>query len=714
MNVDAQVSTTSRPASSSVESKWEPALPVVTNPARILRPKSAIPMFREDSWELAAMAPDRTRHHITVNFDLAPARFRTPLKQALWIAINEGLPDEAVQRLGGGAKRHLKATTLVVHFGRIAAFLRAVVAIQPEVRSLRGITETTASKAGEAGCSSANMTRNRMASVRLLHYLTQRLDVQHRLPEPPWLEEIGIRVPWGGENSTPILPEDIATPLLLWSTAFVNAFSEDILQADRRVNEWRPDKVKVPTSQEREDFLGNWGSRFGTKLPSTMHNGELAFAMKYACFRMNHPVVYEHGFARPISNWPGFTISADPHCPIGVPVKGTIHGQTWQPQGLDFYSIRTWCRHLQAAAMILLGLDAAMRPEELLNLEIDVVNEPGLTVPALERVEAPDGQVRYLLRGRTFKSRIEPDGVERSWALTESGAHAVRVLERLSGGRGRLFAARGRDNDSAQDFPVMTSGAANTSLRDFAAVTRSITRELRLPTEYMLPDDAEDFLTLKVLRRTSEAITQDMVGGVLAGAHQAGHTVRDPYDTKVTEGYGSRLSTTKTGWGRQTTDRVTALAHLAIEAQTATIGGPAAARATRIAEMAVSELHLVDAANLMTPLRSKEWRRITTSLNQDVYEVELSEGHVAFCIFDVTRSMCTEDGEQPDLAGCRITCQNKALTRDSVKGLELRRQQLVEDSRDPALTKEERIRASVLAEQYDNQITQSGLASEKT
>jgi hypothetical protein len=692
---------------------WDPDLPVVTNSKRVLRPGAPISVYRDDVWSLAPIAPTRKRNGLNVNFNLVPARFREALKQATWIVINEGLPDEAVFRGGGSAKQFQSAGTISVHFHRVAAFLRVVTDVQPEVRSLRGITQETMEKAArDSSAGSPAEFSRKLACVRQLHDVTRRLDSRNRFPEPPWLNDGSLATRPSGENSTPILPTDIAVPLLLWALAFINEFADDILLADAAVNAWQPKHEKAPTMADRERILSDWAKRFGTELPSTRKSGTLGFALAYAGFLMNSPVHYLHGFARPIRDYPGFTLSQSGHCPVNTPVRGQIHGQIWQPQKLDYYTIPTWRRHLQSAAMIVLGLDGAIRPEELLNLEVAVTKEDGESVPSLEAVEAPDGQVRHLVRGRKFKGQSQPDGVERTWALTEFGAQAVRVLIRMNGGKGRLFAARGSHRDPTRELPVMTNNIANQNLRDFAAATRALTKTLELPEQYLLPDDAEDFLILKTLRRTSEATTQEMVGGVLAGAHQAGHTVRDAYDTKTTEGYGSRMSTTKTGWGRQTTDRATALAHLAVEAQTAVIGGPAAARATRIAEMAVSELHLVDAANLMTPLRSKEWRRITASLNQDVYEVELAGDHVAFCIFDVTRSMCTEEGEKPDLAGCRITCQNKALSRDSVKGLELRRQQLLADSQNPALTHEERLRAAHLADEYRTQIQQSGLADE--
>lgn len=230
--------------------------------------------------------------------------------------------------------------------------------------------------------------------------------------------------------------------------------------------------------------------------------------------------------------------------------------------------------------------------------------------------------------------------------------------------------------------------------------------QLDLPKEYLFPEDAEDYMTLSVLRRTSEVLTQQEIGGVLAGAHQAGHQVRDPYDTRVTEGYGGLATQSKVG--RRTSDRTEkALAHLVNESRLGALGGPGAVRARDVADLAAAELELVDPANLMTPVLSKEWKRITKSVGQTVYEVPLSGGAHAYCIFHLPWSACTKEGEGPDVAGCKLVCPNKALTTESIRGLRYRQAELQYSKQ--GATAEETIRADRLIEAYEEQITESGL-----
>ena len=235
---------------------------------------------------------------------------------------------------------------------------------------------------------------------------------------------------------------------------------------------------------------------------------------------------------------------------------------------------------------------------------------------------------------------------------------------------------------------------------------RCLAAELALPEEYDFPEDAEELMTLSVLRRTSEVLTQQEIGGVLAGAHQAGHRVRDTYDTRVTEGYGGLATQSKAG--RRTSERTgQALAKLVTDTRQGIVGGPAGDRALEAADLAAAELELVDPSNLMTPVLSKEWKRITKSVGQSVYEVPLAGGAHAYCIFYLPWSACTKEGEEPDIAGCKISCPNKALTTDSIRGLQQRQQEL-ETSKQGA-TREEVIRADHLIDAYAEQITDSGL-----
>ncbi|MCG7606794.1 MULTISPECIES: hypothetical protein [Mycobacterium] len=695
---------------------WNDGAPVITNAKRILREDAPIPTFNENVWNLAAMTPPRQRQAPICHFESIPRQFRHPLKKAVWLLINEGKPERAVQRGGTNTKRWVTAGAIMHFMYHIRALLTYVTKETPEVQSLGGIVSETmdayvGSFEGKRDPRTATMY---YGSIRLLHDLTANLPASERLTAPSWVDDkVFINRSGPSDNATPPMPDNVLTPMLLWSVAFAEQFADDILSARDAISAYVPATVQdTPMdAQQAKEIAVAWRKHHGDSLPCTDSSGT-GIAVGYMSFMLNWPIRFQRsGLRRLLKRCPEIAVSESRSCPVPTPVNGRIHGKCWQPTGLDYYRLTAHQSDLQSACMFLVGLNSSMRSDELLSLELETRQDDGISKPVTERIEAPDGQVRHLLHGRTFKGQHgvdgtqRADGIVRTWAITELGATAVSVLERLNGRHGRLFVpARTSTTDGAARSPTTEWAAEN--LRKFATRMRCLATELALPEEYFFPDDAEDFMTLTVLRRTSEVLTQQEIGGVLAGAHQAGHRIRGPYDTRVTEGYGGLATQSKLG--RRTSKRTgQALAHLVVESRQGVIGGPAAQRALEVADLAAAELELVDPANLMTPVLSKEWTRITKSVGQSVYEVPLAGGTYAYCIFHLPWSACTKEGEEPDVAGCKIACPNKALTMDSVRGLQQRQREL-EASKQGAST-EEVIRADHLINAYEEQITDSGI-----
>ncbi len=697
-----------------IPGSWSNDTPVIANAKRILREETPIPYFGENSWNLAAIAPSRKRGKLTCNFESIPSQFRLPAKKAVWLLINAGKPNRSVRRGGTNTKKWVAPTTIVGFVDDIRAFLRYVRVETPEVRTLRGIVSGTMD--AYVGSLDGKITResagSHYASIRLLHDLTANLPARERLKQPSWVDDKIFLGDRGSDNAAAPMPDAVLTPMLLWSVAFVEQFAEDIFLARDALNAYAPAVQDIPMSlQQAEEIVLAWRKHHGNSLPGTDTSAR-GIALSYMCFMLNWPTRFRRsGLDRQLSQFPEMVLSDNASCPVPTPLNGRVHGECWQPNGLDYYRLNSHEVDLQSAALFILGLNSSMRPEELLNLELEVLQDDGTSKRATERVQAPDGQVRHLLHGRTFKGQDGVDGtprahgVVRTWAITELGATAVSVLERLNGRHGRLFVTVGTANTSRAVESLMTTRAAH-NLRTFVKRMRYLAAELKLPEEYVFPVDAEDFMTLSVLRRTSEVLTQQEIGGVLAGAHQAGHNVRAPYDTRVTEGYGGLATQSKVG--RRTSERTgQALAKLVADTRQGVIGGPAGDRALQVADLAAAELELVDPSNLMTPVLSKEWKRITKSVGQSVYEVPLAGGAHAYCIFYLPWSACTKEGEEPDIAGCKIACPNKALTTDSIRGLQQRQKEL-EASKQGA-TSEEVIRADHLIDAYAEQIVDSGL-----
>jgi hypothetical protein len=705
-----------QPIAVGLPDSWSDDIPVISNSDRIIRAEAPIPTFGQNVWSLAAMAPPRMRKGLTCNFESIPSQFVLPVKKAMWILINEGTPDHAVQRGSCNSKKWVAPNTIGGHLNIVRAFLTYVTKKTPEVRSLRGIiSETMDAYVGTIeGKIAKESTITHYGSIRLLHVLTADLHASERLRAPSWVDDkVFVKDSGQSDNATPPMPEAVLTPMLLWSVAFIEQFADDILAARDAIGRYSPAIVqkKEINAHQAQQIANAWRNDYGDSLPWTNVSNE-GIALSYMCFILNWATHFRSGGLTPkLSHTRGMKASDRPGCPLPTPVHGRVHGRCWQPDGLDYYRAILHAIDLQSACLFLLGLNSALRPQELMNLQIEVLHDDGTSRRVVERVEAPDGQVRHLLYGRTFKGQNgvdgtqRADGVVRPWAITELGATAVSVLERLNGRHGRLFVPLRRI--SKDGFTQsLTTQTASTNLRSFVSRMRSLAKELMLPEEYLFPEDAEDFMTLSVLRRTSEVITQQEVGGILAGAHQAGHRVGGPYDTRATEGYGGLATQSKVG--RRTSKRIgQALAQLVVESRQGVVGGPAGDRALDVADLAAAELELVDPANLMTPVLSKEWKRITKSVGQSVYEVPLAGGMHAYCIFHLPWSACTKEGEEPDVAGCKMVCPNKALTKDSIRGLQQRQQEL-EASKQGA-TSEEAMRADHLIAAYEEQITDSGL-----
>ena len=205
------------------------------------------------------------------------------------------------------------------------------------------------------------------------------------------------------------MPDAVLTPMLLWSVAFIEQFADDILTALAAVRGYEPDVQSYATVRQTDQFLIAWMDQHGELLPWT-DSSSGGIALSYMCFILNWPIRFQHVNYR-LSKFPELMLSDNPSCPIPTRADGRIHGKRWQPNGLDYYRLIPHQNDLQSACLFLLGLNSSMRPEELLELEVETYEDDGTKRPVTERVQAPDGQVRHLLYGRTFKGQ---DGVDRT------------------------------------------------------------------------------------------------------------------------------------------------------------------------------------------------------------------------------------------------------------------------------------------------------------
>lgn len=131
------------------------------------------------------------------------------------------------------------------------------------------------------------------------------------------------------------------------------------------------------------------------------------------------------------SRFPDIVGSDNPAGPVPTPLNGRVHRGCWQPEVLEYYRVNAHRADLRSARMFVLGLDSSMRPEELLNLELEALQDDETNRPLAERSKVPEPQARHLLSGRIFRGQdrgtLTTDGPAQS-PTTTLAAESLRKL----------------------------------------------------------------------------------------------------------------------------------------------------------------------------------------------------------------------------------------------------------------------------------------------
>jgi len=317
---------TAQPSAVGSPASWNDDTPVIANAKRILRDDAPIPTFNENVWNLEAMAPPRLRHALVCNFDSIPCHFRYPVKKAVWLLINEGKPGHAVRRGGTRTKRRVEVGAVTQFVSHIRTLLTYVTKETPEVRSLAGIVSETLDGYVDSleGRIDSHSAIAHYGSIRLLHDLTANFAASERLTAPSWVDD-KVFVNRGGhsDNATPPMPDNVLTPMRLWSVAFVEHFAEDILSARDAVNAYVPAMVQdTPMdAQQAHEMVLAWREHHGDSLPCT-DNGGGGIAVGYMCFILNWPIRFQRsGLPKFLIDYPEITVSESPSCPVPAPVE---------------------------------------------------------------------------------------------------------------------------------------------------------------------------------------------------------------------------------------------------------------------------------------------------------------------------------------------------------------------------------------------------------
>ncbi|MGI8677636.1 MAG: hypothetical protein ACR2LX_02895 [Jatrophihabitans sp.] len=232
-----------------------PAADSVVLAGRQLRPDTdpaTLSRFRDDRWVLSPAIFEDHFRALSINFQLAPPRFRLVLKTFTWLEINHAA-DVSTLRHGRGTGR-LAIQTIHKEARQVRALLSWL-----DERNIGSLSEVTSAglDAYLDAVRSAEIRHSArddlLQAVRRLWAFRDLLPPEGQLPEqPPW-DGKDTRLLLGRstrarENLTQRIPEAAMTALLSWALRFVEDFSDDILIA---LAEFRPLFDSKPGRRQR-------------------------------------------------------------------------------------------------------------------------------------------------------------------------------------------------------------------------------------------------------------------------------------------------------------------------------------------------------------------------------------------------------------------------------------------------------------------------------
>ncbi|WP_280446592.1 hypothetical protein [Nocardia brasiliensis] len=616
-----------------------------------------------------------------------PDEFRLPVKQIVWLLLNEE-PGHYVNYRFTGTRQAVSTVASVARFLRsFAQWLHA--------RGIARLSDVTAADLDayavrvRAAEISHGQREDLLAAVARAWSVRERLRPADPLPQAPLWNGDRIRDVLGkgrdiGENSTPRVHPDTMTALLAWSLRFVEVFADDIVAVFTEYLElsgasYHSKQTRLPkddiyrrrrrygeTRQLLLAHLAEYHKR-GLALPGKRGtDGQLVvnsyFLSSQAGISINAKriasVFAEHG-AMPI----------DDDTYLFAPVTATLDGRLWQNRSISYAQAHALARHLTTACFVVIAYLSGQRPGETLNLERGCIDRDPAT-----------GLI--LLRGKHFKGLRNTDGtpaaagIERvdPWVVVEPVAKAVEVVGRLHdspllfpntlevNGKSSPERLKARTVDAARNDQLMTK-----DIDGFIAwVNQYCAQHGR--TDAIPPDPVKASISLGRLRRTLAWFIVRRPRGLVAAAIQYCH-VR----TGMTLGYAGSYDS---GFPddlvfEEWLTRLDALgdAHQRLR-DGEHVSGPAAEvyrqrveSSTRFAGRVLRQSR--DAAALLA--------------NPDL---QIYQGNAMTCVLDPARAACRLAGDDqgthrtPEITNCRPTCANIARTDHDISELLRQTEQL--------------------------------------
>ncbi|WP_145940856.1 hypothetical protein [Corynebacterium glyciniphilum] len=627
--------------------------------ARPLRPGTDITetaRYADDEWPLAPAAIQGQQRGLTLRFNTVTDVYQEALKKFAYTGLSGDLPfDEERPSIG----------TIVSHYYNLAVFLRWLTEHHKSPR-LDGISEEILRSYQQyilttyRSATRRNMLRS--AVVFLWRYRCglgpDALSFDPRLING-WKERYAAPA----ENTTPRIPEEVHSRLLIWSLRFVDNFAEDILQAisiwdRRRQRSAGASGPRGTALKNLQEFLAK-SRKEHQPLPGV--NGNLNTIALSRIIGCDRSVITRHidQVSETIS-----IVGVSDYAALGVDVTGHLEAAPWiegvslDPARDDSLTVLT--QMLQAACYILVAFLSGMRDSEVKHLRTG----------CCQTHLGGDGQpYRWTVTSRAFKGEQDPTGVTATWVIGGPAARAISVLERVHQQRGHghtdwLFApvktGPGTGSAGRGGNPAMTSAGSNRQLNRFIAWVNSYCDRRNRNDPIPDVDGKPWVLSTAQFRRTLAWYIARRPGGSIAGAIAYRH-----HSIQMFEGYAG---TSESGF-RAEVEAEEALARgeellaLIDRNEHTELAGPAAGEARRRLE---AMQHNPAFLGTVSTDRHRFLRLITHN-GPSVYP-----GKYVTCVYTKERALCrsaSPDPEDvPDMSNCKpLTCRNVALTGENIK-----------------------------------------------
>lgn len=623
-------------------------------------------VFSDQSWDLRDTIPPQTAADAcTISWTAFPSGMII-FKDLAWYLINEGVSSSFVTDHGLATVHILSAASnyrCVLAWGTFARWLRS-----KGISHLEDLTpdhyrvfydEKIIQPRAQRG-----KAKDLLISVSRLWDLYSTKNTALELPRPPWYgaDQLADHLPQRAvyaENLTPVLPDEVISPLLAWACKFVNEYSHDIFKAKRerdRLKLIAQTQVTRPRGTTDAVITRAWFAEIVSrqlKVPS--QNGR--FAKEFVAASLG---LQTKGF-NTIMRDPEFRSYVAANQGPAPMVNLLPHKEKERPWGthMDYYEVDMYWRLLSTAALICIGYLTGMRQTEILNLEV------GCCTPD------PQLEGRWEIQG-TASGKTSPvllDEGKQTWTAIAPVAQAIKVLEKMTVGK-KLFNAQAHGFDARKgrkDGSPICGRTVSDRLRsfaDFIVANDDSVASMTLPT-----GETIDFM---MFRRTLAYFINREPGGTVALAAQYGHM-----RTATSEGYATRRRDGFPNLVKMEAARAAAdvLAEVADELEAGgQISGPAAGRliasATSFKETFQGRI-----------LTERETRRLLQNSQFRIYQ---NPDLFVICNFDPSKAQClnpqsqseNSNSVQPRLAKCKSFCANIARTDSLVDQAEIKTDQL--------------------------------------